>query len=444
MVKPISLFLFTFFCVLITGDLLAKSRYFEWVDSQTALRRRIYIDTYELTAERNQGKWETIGKINAEPNLFNDFPPTWDNHYFYFDKTNKIRFTVQGTGWLFEYDPISRIFKKLDNTFYRGFNFRAIQFVRNNIIYSFGGTGFWQSHAIQTYYVEQRAEWEAIRAVNQGPEKINNFGYNGYSQKQDVFYSGASGDSELGGIKNKATSTEFYQFDFKTKEWALLGIIQKELPRLGPNEAFWNGTYFFVWEGDQLCIIDPEENKVYSYKNNNKIFTTANQVYAKGDTLYNYWSDKGNIEKLSVKEMLSQAEYVGPFYTTGVPAFYYLGGLSFILITGGYFWYRKRQRTYNVLKFDILEQQLLKAFLEKGLNEHLSVNEVNDVLALSSKSQENQRRIRLNIINQINLKVKAYFQIKEAIVRQASEEDKRLNLYHIHPRAFPILKELIN
>jgi hypothetical protein len=48
---------------------------------------------------------------------------------------------------------------------------------------------------------------------------------------------------------------------------------------------------------------------------------------------------------------------------------------------------------------------------------YLSTVEVNELLGLSGKTLENQRRIRLNTIAQINQKIQLFFYIDKAIER---------------------------
>jgi DNA-binding protein H-NS len=61
----------------------------------------------------------------------------------------------------------------------------------------------------------------------------------------------------------------------------------------------------------------------------------------------------------------------------------------------------------------------------------ISTNEVNTILKLDLKSLENQRRLRVQIIKDINQKIETYYHIEECIQRLNSKEDKRLNIHKI-------------
>ena len=71
---------------------------------------------------------------------------------------------------------------------------------------------------------------------------------------------------------------------------------------------------------------------------------------------------------------------------------------------------------------------------------YLSTVEVNELLGLSGKTLENQRRIRLNTIAQINHKIQLYFHIEKAIERHTSPDDKRLTRYSLSGVALKALK----
>jgi hypothetical protein len=89
-----------------------------------------------------------------------------------------------------------------------------------------------------------------------------------------------------------------------------------------------------------------------------------------------------------------------------------------------------------------MELKLLNALIEAGQSS-ISTNELNDILDCSHKSQENQRRIRFMIIKQVNEKLAFYYNIKHAIERTASTEDKRLVSYRLKKGAKDKIKAML-
>jgi len=65
--------------------------------------------------------------------------------------------------------------------------------------------------------------------------------------------------------------------------------------------------------------------------------------------------------------------------------------------------------------------------------------EVNELLGLSSKTLENQRKIRLNTIAKLNQTIQLYFKIEKAIERHVSPEDKRQTRYSLNAEAIKAL-----
>ncbi len=435
--KFLLVLLFTI-CQLVKVD--AKSREIRWFDYKTALRRKINIDTYELKAEYQVGKWITVGKVNVDPLALKDLPLGFVNSYFHSANDSLIYFTIFGTGQVYEFEPNTTTLKRIDQTYYRGYNFGSIPFSRKGKLYSAGGYGFWHYSNVITSFNFDKKEWDAVIPENAGPAVINEYGFNGYSSKEDVFYSGASANENLFSDLKRYRIKQFFKYDFKNQQWTELGSINEDLLAEDSREIYWNGTYFLQWANNKLYIIDPVANEVYVYKNNERFFVTNKEYFSKGDTIYNYWSDdNGSLEYFSVKEYLKNAEYIGPFYSIGIPWYNFaIGGVFVSLILGGLVYNRKAKVTVKI-QLNKSERELLHALLVKKPGGVLTTLEINEILSLKAKTMENQRRIRTNIINQINSKILDMFNIPDAIEREASAEDKRVILYRLKPQIFELL-----
>ncbi len=435
--KFLLVLLFTI-CQIVKLD--AKSREIRWFDYKTALRRKINIDTYELKAEYQAGKWITVGKVNVDPLALKDLPLGFVNSYFHTANDSLLYFTIFGTGQVYEFEPKTTTLKRIDQTYYRGYNFGSVPFSRKGKLYSAGGYGFWHYSNVITSFNFDKKEWDAVIPENAGPVVINEYGFNGYSSKEDVFYSGASACENLFSDLKRFRIKQFFKYDFKNQQWTELGSINEDLLAEDTREIYWNGTYFLQWANNKLYIIDPIANEVYLYKNNERFFVTNKEYFSKGDTIYNYWSDdNGGLEYFSVKEYLKNAEYIGPFYSIGIPWYNFaIGGVFLLLILGGLVYNRKARVTLKI-KLNKAERELLHALLVRKPGDFFTTLEINDILGLNAKTMDNQRRIRTNVINQINIKILDVFNIPDAIEREASEEDKRVILYRLKPQINELL-----
>lgn len=294
-----------------------------------------------------------------------------------------------------------------------------------------------------TYFDEKTAEWELLRAKNFGPLSILN-GYQGYSSKSDVFYSGGSEFYQFYESIDIEYTKEFFVFDFKSNKWTLLGNINEDLPYKKLREIIWTGEYFIHFANDKLFIINPETNQVYEYHDTNQMLQGGHMNYTKGDSVHTFWHiNDGPIVTFSMKEILAKSKYIGPFYTVKNSLWYYISGTLALIFLLGVVLIIKKQRSKKTLTFEPLERKLLQALLNKKYPEALTTHEINEILDLSNKSLENQRRIRINMINKINQKIALSYTIDEPILRLPSDEDKRIMLYRLNPDAIKYLKDKI-
>jgi hypothetical protein len=432
--------LFLFFSLLNLQNLHAGSKYFTWIDPQSASRTRIDIASGEVFKEVSLGEWQLYFKAQVSPQNALTLPPTVSNHYFFSADKSRLITTVDGTGQVYELNFLEKKLLRIDRTFYAGYNFGADVFQRNQVIYSVGGVGFWSYSKAITYFDVKSAEWQAIRPKNEGPESIFD-GYQGYSNKADKFYTGGSEVGKYLENYSLTTSENLYAYDFKTNLWSLLGEINPELLKEPNRELAWNGTYFVQFSREKVYLIDPVKNTVFVYKSNKEQFQGGEYRFATGDIIYCYWDlDNGPLNKLSIKEIYAKASYLGPFYAPKSYTLYYVFGGLLISIIAGILYYVKRRKQEKYLSFDAQEMAFLKALMALDSENYLSTVEVNELLGLSGKTLENQRRIRLNTIAQINQKIQLFFHIEKAIERHTSPEDKRLTRYSLNSTAIKVLK----
>ena len=416
----------------------ADSKHLTWFDGSVQLRKRIDLHNRKLELEFQPGKWQLIRPIALDSLLDERLPPRISSHSFYLGES-KWRFVLAGTGIVFDFDEARGLLTKADRTYYAGYNFGASVFLRKNTLYSFGGSGFWNFSKALTFFDEPSKEWENIKAENLGPEAIFN-GFHGYASKSDVFYSGGS---EYHSFLNKQPTemdAQLYAFDFKTNRWNVLGTILPELLEFKSREILWSGQYFIQFSGEVIYIIDPLKNKVFKYQSETRTFQPAPLMYVHNGTLYGYWDEEGGKRfSFAIADLLKQSTMIGSFYKAkSYLGYYVVIALILLLFAIGYNQRHKLQRKRN-LNLDEQELGLLSALLAspKGL----TTIEVNDLLCLSNKNLDNQRKLRLNIISNINHQIYLKYRIENAILRTPSSMDKRQSLYTLKKELVPSLKQ---
>lgn len=417
-----------------TSSVFAAEFYLRWIDPKTQTRFRIDLKTNELRKQSEFGNWQLISKIKTSPNSFSDIYPFFENNYFFFDKGNRIRFTVDGMGYVFDYFPDRNELIKLDTTFHHGFNYESAKFVRNGALYSAGGEGFWNHNTQITFFDEDSKNWELVRPKNKGPLSICG-GYQAYDSINDVYYSGASHIVNFLEDQTTGQIDDFFKFNFKNNSWELLGKINPKLPFQTKNIIIWTGKLFIHINRSDIFIIDPIRNEVRLYKDNLKTFSLFTDYLVQGDTILAFRQENIGLSlKMNISEINSKSKYWGKFYTTGIASYWYYGFTTlFTFLVLFFFWkYNHTQKSKN-LGFTDLEKLLLEKFLSLGSESYLSTHDINLILNSENKSQENQRRIRFNVIGQLNKKLKLKYGSPKGIERKSPPEDKRLTIYVLDP-----------
>lgn len=420
----------------------AQDQYFEWVNPKTKLRERIHIEDFTHTKEVAIEKWVAGDVIQSS--IVKPIGQKIDKggDFFFIKNGKEILFTRYGTQTVFSYDTNLSSINRLDRTFYSGYNFFATQFVRKDTLYSAGGYGFWRFNNVLTYFDRTNGEWEIVRTSGNGPETIAG-GYQGYEASEDVFYSGASKYGGTDSQLNTFYNTKLFKYHFKTFTWEELGEINSNLPFKTKREVIWTGKYFLQLNYGEIFIIDPKANSVFLYSDPKQIFLKSYRTFFYGDSVYIYWDNKNNIQKFSLKAVLSQSKRIGDFYSK--PNYILYSGISLFLLVvliSVYLSWKKvrRWRVHSIL--DEQELVLYEALLKLDTGSYLTGNEVNELLDLYGKSLENQRKVRMNVINQINLKIKKKFKINEAVQRIDDPSDKRYRLYFLNPQFLAMLKKM--
>ena len=90
---------------------------------------------------------------------------------------------------------------------------------------------------------------------------------------------------------------------------------------------------------------------------------------------------------------------------------------------------RRRKQQHTEKLFNHIEKLVLDSLLERGT---LTTQDLNDILKISSKSLDNQRRIRLDIIKQLNDKIYTVYGIADGIDKEPDNFDRRLNIYSLN------------
>lgn len=421
----------------------SQNHEFKWIDKKNKIYS-INPNTNELESVSFQGDYKKIVDLKIKPGTFNDLPLFFDINWFFIK--NNILFTIQGTGQVYQLNIAQRRLDRIDKTFYRGYNFYANQFIKNDTIFSIGGQGFWQKHSLITYYNVKSKEWDLLK-INKINNRPSDFKFSGYSEKNDVFFSAFF---EQDSIINKQ-KVKFQLFDFKTRNWSDEGELTNELSMFFTKEwrSIWTGEYLFCFKDDiknNLRIIDPFRNEVLVPKEwTDKFFLPNSRVYYNNGWLYSHQLNNTVVgtryilDSINVKKLIAKSDVIGRVYDPIIDKSSL--GTYFIIITilGFVFFYfikiKNNKGTVfndNTIRLNELEIKLLNEFLILPKGACISGQQINLILDLNDKSYDNQRQIRNRIITSINHKLSSTLNLTEVIIRNSSGDDKRIMNYRLN------------
>lgn len=448
---------FIIFIFCLSNSFNSFSAIIKWVDVSKKKAYRIDTQTKVLEIEISPEKWHTVGQVALVDVQDYDLIPAIRFESLPTNKANQSYILADCTNQVYVFDFEKMQLQRIDKTFFRGHNCLSTRFLRNGIIYCFGGEGLFRTNNLMTYFQPESKEWMALNPANEAPKSIAR-GLEGYSKEKDVFFSGLNyfySDAE-----NKAKAIYdfgFYAFDFKTKLWDKLGVIEQEalayFHKDGINKnIFWNGKYFiahyFQSPFSRVIIIDPIKNEVYQWDDKEKILgvSIANfenefaKEYVLGDSLYSLQVLRTQKEVfvkniLSIEQMKKKAKSLGKLYVSEInkTSFYLLAALGMIVFTGFIFLkQKKKQHTQQVVSLNTIEKRVLTELIINKREEGLSAEQLNELIEIDKKSLENQRKLRSDFLKIFEAKLSQIYQVPNPIERIPSNTDKRMTAYKLH------------
>jgi ribosomal protein L28 len=182
------------FWVLVIGLVSMESAHavmnsLEWIEPQTSVRKRLNLESLFIEEQLPSNLWHKLKPFTVDGEELKTLLVRYNNSRYFFPNKQTIRFTIQGTGFVFDFNVATSQLKRIDQTIHSGHNFGAYQFYRKNILYSIGGEGMWSYNRQITYFDDKTREWEILRPKNLGPEAMAN-GFQGYSDAENAYFTG--------------------------------------------------------------------------------------------------------------------------------------------------------------------------------------------------------------------------------------------------------------
>lgn len=380
---------------------------------------------------------------------------------------NGWMFIGEGTGWVCKLD--SGQWKRIDDTYFRGYDFGAYPFMTGGIdIYKYGGYGFWKTNGILTCFDYKKKEWEI---VNTSPELPNVNRYCFFDEEMKKLYQ--LGSLTFNQSDNKAVfSDSVYILQLDEHVWKTAGKIASELDSIDPARLFEpNGTtlpapngFLFVSEKSTPFLLDFKKMNVsfFAPSANEKIHDLFRRM-TEGNVFTVVQKEKislVNRETLEEEFSLRWDQFTSGMRSINLiqtpepqnesKAWIYVLG-SLIAISALFFFFRKNKKTENKKHNAILsvngqvtingkdvstylsaeEFVVLKTIAEAQVSgEPVTTQKINEILGIENRTLDGQKNYRSEVIKSINSKIRLNERLEyDPIIRERAADDKRMMSY---------------
>ncbi len=375
-------------------------------------------------------------------------PNGFDITKFNFIAVDSVKFFVSSDGGLvyrFQKDTLIRI----DNSFEHRMQTGSNLFCYDSKIYRYGGYGFWSVRNFFIYFDHKTHEWEVNDLIKS--EEIPDGTYDGnFILKNDDIYL-------FGGLKidpykqlERIINNEVWKYNFKDHKWFYLGKndpVEKGVRIKYKNKILIAGM-------SNLAEIDVLHNKITFYQHNlvsPKLSKNFKSFYL-NNNFYCFIDKRGKISLKIMKEAdffkrkISSKIFYKNYNNWAFLFLIYFLIPVFVLVLGwlGFNYYKKTSKIIllenglrfknKFIEFDPESMSIIKTLLSE---EEVYSNKILRIVEKKQYSPAHNERIKMQKLNDINLKIKMLLETDEDVIRSVkSKLDKRIKIYIINKEYF--------
>jgi hypothetical protein len=423
------------------------------------LHYRLDLNTAVLTKENNIGNWEFLGRLTFDQIIPKDLP--YNAVVLAFNYKKMLLLSILGTQQVYLLDLQKMTLKRLDNSFYRGYNFQAIQYIKNDTLFSLGGMGFWHANNVSTYFSFKAKEWEMTSApMEMGPRWMKR-DFGGYDENRKLL--SVIEFPALYETEKRHMTYKYFEKDLQNNDWTYKGELNVDLIKSSGitrlESEFLDGKYFFL-NGPILVWADPSTNSLYQANTVIPMFNMNFELSYRKGYIYSYRRMNAptnedvifKIDSISIEKLKSLSTRKGPFYIEPYPIDFIVYGAAALstLVLGGIYAYRKRKphkvKESNAEPLDGLPagaSVFLHACFNYPKGHTFSSQHFTEMMGYGAYAYETQRQVRAKLIKGINSYFWAHYRMDDVIVRQTANDDKRFSVYLIAEAQYDTLKKLL-
>ncbi len=385
--------------------------------------------------------------LNSMERISKPFTRAKDFHFetcYGITKNGEVYFLQADGGLVYKLknDSIQRI----DQSYLHKMQNGAPYFVHDNKLFRYGGYGFWSIHNIFTYFSDETREWEYAGYKDHKVEAPKIFSPRSLKTEDKLFLFNGLKLDPMNRIK-RLRSNEVWQYSFTDQKWTHLGSSNWQ-----PNRASQSileadqGNRKYIFQDNEVFEIDPENNRLTVYKRSVVSKLGGSNIHMMYDDkiVYSYPRDNSGYMKLvPADQFIGEKLYETTFYTSSprryLPYIFYLLGAAGLFFLGKWLVQLSKKKKKVVIlnnglnyknKFTECDQETMEI-----LNLLLSAKRVpsSEILKIVEKEQfsaAHNERLKVQKINDLNIKLQTLFGEKEAQIRSVkSKEDKRIRVY---------------
>ena len=389
--------------------------------------------------------------INPQFEFMGAKPVLVNSNYFFVNTAGGIVYKLQN-------DTIKRI----DNSFDHKMQINSNIFVYDDKIVRYGGYGFWSARNFFTYFDTDLLEWETISPVNSKEVPTGTFdGLHILDHDNAYIFNGKIIDDF-----NKTDmyfNNEVWKYNFKLQEWHYLGTADFiNFDRLGFPIRYKKSLLVLYTNG--ISTIDLGNNKLTKFKHGKYSHNVIPSLhhYFLNDRFYIFLFNKENNSNKNIVYLksISEKEFIGEFvseklfysnYNVLKGSFSLVAGLLFmaLLANFGFKQFKKRKKIVlldnglryqnKFIEFDQKAMEILKLLV---FGNAVSSNKILSVVEEKQYSAAHNERIKVQKLEEINLKIKTLLSFNGDIIEsKKSETDKRIRQYFVNKNLFFLSKK---
>lgn len=339
---------------------------------------------------------------------------------------------------------------RLDDTYYAGYNFDSFRAYAGGMLFSVGGSGFWQRHSVVNYFDATLREWERITPFFGMPAS---FCHQLGAQVDSMSFILVNAPDKT--LEPSLSDYQAIRINLGAREAEILGVFslddgsrEHKIVNVG------NLRELALFEVDgYLFVGDMKTNTLYKWLDltaGTAPYNGFEGVFIQNDTVNLIYSSSTisnpsvRIQRVPYEQVLSKCRDTGlPVYRTTAVQLFWRYTAEFVFMVFAIIFlvvflvrYNLRQPAVEKKFVDSLspqETRLMRHLILLPPGRFADIQEIDMLLEMEDKSWENQRKIRSKAFQRINDKAEELLGYRDFILRVPHPEDKRARMYHISP-----------